>query len=183
MAKFVEDRIRESQSANQQVGTIRWYQAGAPQRIPSLSQPPRTKRTSVIMRAVYIVRGRIMRPEEVFSSSETSLIKSPTGKRDHLTVAKLVPPDKLRLVFEDDWNGVLSFDDLELNATHLKMATLKLVASGTAIEIESRFGDKVRIDSSFLRCRADKSYADEVDKAIGGPSNEELSAMFARRNK
>jgi hypothetical protein len=102
----------------------------------------------------------------------------PEGRKDHLISARYQPPSRIRLAFADGLTGIWSFRQLELKMTNMKPTTIRVTASGTAIEVISKSGERVEIDSSSLRAMIDSAYGAELEMAfvrIRGPI-EDLNA-------
>jgi hypothetical protein len=97
------------------------------------------------------------------SATKTS---KPAVRKDQLVSAEYEPRSKVRLAFADGLSGVWSFAQLELDMTNMKLATIKAGASGTSIEVKSKWGENVEIDSSSLRAMIDPAYDAELEAAF-----------------
>jgi hypothetical protein len=85
---------------------------------------------------------------------------------DHLTKARYVPSSKIYLQFSDGFEGTWTFRQLQLSMTDMVLSTIKVSSSKTSVEVRSKSGDKVQLDSSSLRYLVDPAFAAKIDKSI-----------------
>jgi hypothetical protein len=85
---------------------------------------------------------------------------------DHIAVAHYVRPGQLYLRFADDFEGTWTFDQLGLNMSNMKSTTVKASGAGTHLEVQSKWGESVQLDSSSLRVLVDPKYAAEIEKKL-----------------
>jgi hypothetical protein len=90
----------------------------------------------------------------------------PTGPKGHLISARYEPRSKIRLTFSDGLSGLWSFGQLELDMTNMKLSTIRVGASGTCIEVTSKWGECVDIDSSSLRAMIDPAFDAKLEAAF-----------------
>jgi hypothetical protein len=82
---------------------------------------------------------------------------------------------RIELVFADNFSGRWPVAELEIDPTHLKLSSVRVAPSGTAIEVQSKSGEQLFIDSAVLRALVDPKYAEETEKAflaLRGPVDE-----------
>ena len=80
--------------------------------------------------------------------TETTL---PTTKPDHLIEARYAQRSRLFLRFADGFEGTWSFSRLGLDMSNIKLTTVKASPSGNSVEVKSKCGEDVQLDSSSLR--------------------------------
>ncbi len=88
------------------------------------------------------------------------------GPPDHLASARYEHPGRVVLTFADGLFGVWSFQQLELDMSNMKVATIKASTSGTSMEVTSKWDERVEIDSSSLRAMVDAAYEAELERAF-----------------
>jgi hypothetical protein len=86
-------------------------------------------------------------------------------RKDHVIEARYVHPSRLYLRFADGVQGTWTFQNLKLDMSTMKAATIRVSDSAT-VEVESRWGDNVQLDSSALRVLIDPEYAAEIEEAL-----------------
>jgi hypothetical protein len=85
---------------------------------------------------------------------------------DHIVEAHYVRPGQLYLRFADDLEGTWTFDQLGLDMSNMKSTTVKASNAGTYLEVQSKWGESVQLDSSSLRVLVDPKYAAKIEKKL-----------------
>ena len=85
---------------------------------------------------------------------------------DHVIEARYVRPAQLFLRFADGVEGTWTFDQLALDLSNMKLTTVKVSSSGNAVEVKSKWGDDVQLDSSSLRTLVDPGYAAAIERKL-----------------
>lgn len=78
---------------------------------------------------------------------------------DCVIEARCVRTSQMFLRFADGLEGTWSFRQLGLDMSNMKLTSIKASASGKSINVKSRWGDDVQLDSSALRTLIDPDYA------------------------
>lgn len=103
---------------------------------------------------------------EAASRSVAFLAKTTNVRRDHVAHAKYVAPSQMFLQFTDGFTGTWTFDQLQLDMANMKLPTVRASKSGTSVEVKSKRGERVQIDSSSLRVLTDPVYAAEIEDKL-----------------
>lgn len=80
--------------------------------------------------------------------------------------ARYVRTSQLFLRFADGFEGTWPFSQLCLDMSDMKLTSIKASASGDSIDVKSKSGDDVELDSSSLRALIDPEYAARLEKTI-----------------
>jgi len=101
---------------------------------------------------------------EFFSTggSLTTTIPRP----EHLVHALYVRPSSIELRFADGLAGTWSFRELDLDMANMKLSTIRASCSGNSIEVKSKSGEAVQLDSSWLRSLINPEYAAEIERTL-----------------
>jgi hypothetical protein len=85
---------------------------------------------------------------------------------DHISTAHFEGPSSVYLRFADGFEGTWTFAQLEWDTFDLFPETIRASESGTAIQIGTRTGKVVELDSSSLRTLTDPDYAERLESEI-----------------
>ncbi len=94
------------------------------------------------------------------------LVKSAKMPLDHVAEAHFVRPGRMRLRFADGLEGTWTFSQLGLNMSNMVATTIKASPSGNYVEVKSKWGEDVQLDSSSLRVMVDPKYAIEIENKL-----------------
>ena len=83
---------------------------------------------------------------------------------DRVAEARFVRPRQMFLRFADGFEGTWSFAQLGLNMSGMKVTTIK--ASDNCVEVKSKCGDDVELDTSWLCALIDPEYAAAIEKKL-----------------
>lgn len=97
---------------------------------------------------------------------QARLKNPPIVAPDHVSEARYVPDNRLFVRFADGHYGTWSFETLDLDMSHLKRETIKAATDGTAIEVKSKRGETVLLDTSAIRAQVDPIYAAEMNEIL-----------------
>ena len=106
-------------------------------------------------------------------STAAALANGATPKRakkiaspERVIEARYVRTSQMFLRFADGLEGTWSFTQLCLDMSNMKLTSIKASASGKSINVISKWGDKVQLDSSSLRALVDPDYAAAIEKRL-----------------
>lgn len=97
-------------------------------------------------------------------------------RREKVTVARYLPPDRMLLQFADGLSGEWTFETLRLDMSDMRLDTI--TDCDGDVSVISNHGETVILDSPTFRYLVDPYYAAEVDSRI-----EELSLQITRNPK
>jgi len=89
-----------------------------------------------------------------------------TARPERVLEARYVRTSQLFLRFADGLEGTWSFRQLGLDMSNMKLTSIKASASGKSIEVSSKWGDRVQLDTSSLRALIDPDYAAAIEKRL-----------------
>jgi hypothetical protein len=89
-----------------------------------------------------------------------------TAPPDHLADARFVRPNRLHLHFDDGLEGTWTFPQLGINPTNLDFQTMRVVASGTALEVKDSKRQVFQLDAASVRAMVDTKYAASMADAL-----------------
>ena len=85
------------------------------------------------------------------------------ARPERVIEARYVRTSQLFLRFADGLEGTWSFRQLRLDMSNMKLTSIKASASGHVIDVKSKWGDDVQLDTSSLRALVDPDYAAAVE--------------------
>lgn len=85
---------------------------------------------------------------------------------EFLTEAKFVHPSKMELTFADGVKVLRKFAELEIDATELRLDTIRASKAGNALEVRTLNNRRVYLDSATIRALVDPVYAEEMRQAF-----------------
>lgn len=95
----------------------------------------------------------------------------PSNRKAELLHAKFTRPNRIELKFADGFSGSWSFRQLELDMKDMDLTSIKASRSGKFIAVKSKSGDRVQLDSSWLRALVDGRYAAEMEQRLDELAN------------
>jgi hypothetical protein len=84
---------------------------------------------------------------------------------EYLVRARFVRPSKVELAFADGLTVRRSFTELGIDPDELRLAATRASQSGNALEVQTRSGQTVSIDSASIRYLVDPAYAERLEAA------------------
>jgi hypothetical protein len=84
----------------------------------------------------------------------------------HISEVRYVHPAQLFLRFADGFEGTWMFDRPEFDISKMNVAAVTVSSDGTYIEVQSKSGEDVQMDSLSLRYLVDEKYAAKIDQSI-----------------
>lgn len=107
---------------------------------------------------------RIVKETSVALSHQVSPIND--IRPDRVMEAKYVRPSRLFLRFIDGLEGTWTFGQLDLDMSNMKLSTVRASDAGNWVEVKSKLGENVKLDSSSLRVLIDPKFAAEIEEKL-----------------
>src|SRR5271163_1292952 len=95
-----------------------------------------------------------------------ALKQAAPDRLEQVIEARYVSPARLFLRFADGFEGTWTFKQLQLDMSKMNVTTIAASGSGNCVEVKSKWGDDVQLDSSALRTLIDSDYAAEIEKKL-----------------
>jgi hypothetical protein len=102
----------------------------------------------------------------LFGGATVRLRDRPTGRKDHVVKAARKGPKSIYIEFADGLNGEWSLSQLELSPANLKLDSIKAAPDKTHVIAETKHGETVHLDSSWLRAAIDPVFNADLEASL-----------------